>query len=122
MKLKLTGPFRLSKRFELQNIISIQIENIVIENEDFIKLDMESSGAKPEDREDWNEPMDVNLNVQIEWFYSKPEPNNGWTGGNELDSWEPIGINGIILESSDDKNIIHSLLNKRVEEEILKMR
>lgn len=127
MKLiSIEGPFREAKKYELMGLYKLEVEDIRFFGESFIRTngvqsdtcnirtDMITSGAKPENRSDWNEPGTATIYVEVVWYYSKPEPNCGWHGGFEIDYWEPIIINNVYLMSQKDREIVSDVIEKLV--------
>lgn len=112
-KIELKGPFRKAKSLEVRDLNEVEIEDVHIGGDAYLSA-MEP-GIPEASKEEIAESGYHVIMVKVEWDYTKPEPNVGWHGGFNLDSWEAVGIDGFILENPEDRKIISALIESEVE-------
>lgn len=110
VSLDLKGPFKLLNKSPSRYILSV--DDIMFTNEDFIKLDMGSVGD--DHREDWNEPGNAELSIQVDFGYDTPDPGSGYTGGWSNDGYEVVAINNILLENPEDRRTVTEAYDNQI--------
>jgi len=99
--LYLEGPFTKVKPYTLRSptIFEIEVEDLFIDSDG----DSFAEAAAPtENAEDYKGPYHTVL-VEAKFSNTTPEPSVGWAGGTELEDWEAIAIDGILLASDQDR-------------------
>lgn len=113
-RLELKGPFTRAKPRALQEhtVFEVEVEDVPIESVDFAEAAAGPVGQQFV--EDYLGPQHT-FYVEAEFSYTSPEPEVGWTGGTELESWEVIAIDGVLLGGPEDRKAASALVEGDVQ-------
>lgn len=113
----LQGPFSRYERSLLGDEFEEEVEEILLQGDDFITAAMEAAGAdpsNPDDRADFEGASEHEVVFEVSFDYTSPEPSVGWTGGTEVESWEVVAVDGLALENEADRKAVGEALGDYV--------
>ena len=110
---RLKGPFKRVAPYYFQGpeYSEVEVEDLSVDSSDFAEAAAGTTGQ--EHVEDYAGQYHTVV-VEGEFSHTTPEPSVGWAGGTELESWEAIGLDGILLTNPEDRKALKAAIEDLV--------
>jgi hypothetical protein len=92
--LQLSGPFRKANESELANAVSFELPQLELANKEF--------------------ESPLNISIKIQQYHEDADSEVGFEGRDDIQEFTPVAINGLMLESPKDQEMVYRLIYKYV--------